>query len=71
MTTTDRVLDETPVDYTTDEGLRGAVSIQVDDGEDCADLNALDGKSEVSLRLDRDELAALISSAARALALLS
>lgn len=70
MTTTDRVLDETPIDYT-DEDLRGLVKIQVDDGEDCADLNIFDGKAEVSLRLDRDELAALISTAARALALLS
>lgn len=59
---------EVPVEYT-----GGSIEVRVDEGEDIADLIAIDRESspdgvEVALRLNASELAELIASAARALA---
>lgn len=72
--TTARLLDEFPVDYYSDTlGGRAQIRLIVEDGEDIADLRVEVEGAEIAidLRLDRDELAALIATAARAMALLS
>lgn len=64
--TANLLVDETPVDYE-----EGRVWLSVEDGEDVADLVATSAKGvQVVLRLDRDELADLISAAAKTLAAL-
>lgn len=61
---------DTPVDYT-NASMTGRIDVTVEEDENNADLIVSDADGTVALRLDRTELAALIASAARALAALS
>lgn len=62
---------DTPVDYAPNPSIVGRIDIEVDDDETNADLIVSDVGGTVNLRLSRNELAALIASAAQALAALS
>lgn len=64
------LMNERPVDYY-DEPDRGVVAVLVGDGEDVADMIVKSSEGTARVRLDRDELAQLIGSLARAMALLS
>lgn len=70
-TTTEYLMDETPVDYGFDNGDPARVRMTVEDGDDCAGMGVANSEAAVNLRLDRDELVALIAAAAKALSLLS
>jgi len=62
---------DTPVDYAADASMIGRIDLEVGEGDDIADVGITDGTSTISLRLNRDEIVALISSLAGALAALS
>lgn len=63
------LMAETVVEYT--DGVdAGLIEVHVAEGEDCADVHVEDAEVGVDLRLDRDELRAMIQALEQALDLI-